>query len=96
VVTARAVAALPTLVELAAPLLSHGGRLIAFKGRLAQTEIGRGDTAAAKCGLRREGIRAFELTETGEARTLVTYRRVGDPSLALPRRVGMASKQPLA
>ena len=56
-VTARAVARLATLAELASPLLREGGVLVAWKGRrdegeeaeLARRRGGDGDAARAKC-----------------------------------------------
>ena len=95
-VTARALAPLPSLVELSTPLLTQGGRLIAMKGRLTLEELDAGDRVADLLGLQRESIDEFTLPRHGEARTLVTYVRVGATSIPLPRRVGLAQKRPLA
>lgn len=96
VVTARALTALPSLVELAAPLLSMGGRLIAYKGDLGQDESARGRAAARLCGLRESHTSEMTLPERGDRRVLVVYERVGRPTLSLPRRVGLAQSKPLA
>ena len=93
-VIARAVSALPSLVELSAPLLRIGGCLIALKGRPDQSEIAAGREAAAICGLRQCGIAEYALP-AGEARTVVTYERTDDPRVRLPRRPGMAQRSPL-
>ena len=50
VVTARAVAALPALVELCIPLVSAGGTLLALKGESAEQELAEASTLLAKSG----------------------------------------------
>lgn len=95
VVTARAVASLPALVELAAPLLSPGGWLIAFKGSPDESEVAWGDRAAAICGLARRDVQRLTLPGEGHARTLIVYERCTEPLVDLPRRVGAAQKRPL-
>ncbi|HET6350627.1 MAG TPA: 16S rRNA (guanine(527)-N(7))-methyltransferase RsmG [Coriobacteriia bacterium] len=96
VVVARAVSALPSIVELAAPLLKNGGRFIALKGPISPEELKRGDAAAKKCGMRRLSARNLKLPQAHEDRTIVAYEKVGPPLVRLPRRVGMAQKQPIA
>jgi 16S rRNA (guanine527-N7)-methyltransferase len=95
-VTARALSSLPALVELASPLLSVGGRLICLKGTPDESELARGDRAARIVGMRRAGVRTLELPECAGTRTIVVYERVGQPSVRLPRREGMAQRSPLA
>jgi len=96
VVTARALSSLPSLVELAAPLLRYGGRLVALKGRPEADEITRGKAAATVCGLTMESMRELSLPGGGENRTIVVFVRTGTPSVKLPRRVGLAQRHPLA
>lgn len=96
VVVARAVAELPVLVELASPLLQDGGRLVALKGAPTDEELARGSSAATIVGMQEIMRRAFSLPEGGETRTIVTYVKVDDPSVPVPRRPGMAKKRPLA
>ena len=96
VVVARAVAPLPSLVELAAPLLVEGGRLVALKGSPSDDEIDSGDKVAALVGLRRDGMRSLTLPGGDERRTIVWYVKEGPGSVALPRRVGQAQHNPLA
>lgn len=95
-VVARALAPLPTIVELAAPFLSQGGRLIAFKGNIESAELERGDSAGEMVGLGERSLREFRLPGRGEHRQLVVYRRTGEPTIELPRREGRATKSPLA
>lgn len=95
-VTARALAPLPSLVELAAPLLRHSGILIAMKGDPSAEEIRSGDAAGKLVGMKRIRTDRVELPGTDATRTLVTYRREGAPKVRLPRRPGMAQRKPLA
>ena len=96
VVTARAVSSLPALVEMAAPLLSDDGVLVALKGSPSADEISRGSEAAALVGLRQVSDRSLVLPGGDEVRTVITYRRFGKAKLNLPRRPGQAHIAPLA
>jgi 16S rRNA (guanine527-N7)-methyltransferase len=95
-VTARALSSLPSLVELAAPLLADGGHLICLKGRPAPDEIQRGDAAAGQCGMLRVSMDEISVPGVDGSRVIVVYRRSGRPRIKLPRRNGMAQRQPLA
>jgi 16S rRNA (guanine527-N7)-methyltransferase len=95
-VTARALSALPSLVELAAPLLAPDGVLICLKGRCEAEELRRGDVAGIQCGLERTDRVDVVVPGVEAARTIVVYRRSGSPKVRLPRRNGMAQRQPLA
>lgn len=96
VVTARAVAPLPVLCELAAPLLGSGGHLIALKGDLSTAEHEAGLRAGEIVGLELVSRRDYVLPEGGEKRAVVALRKARQPSIALPRRDGVAQKRPLA
>jgi len=96
VVTARAVAPLASLVELAAPFLADGGVFLALKGQLERSEVERGDQAAQLIGLSKGVAREARLPDGGETRNIVQYTRVGKPQVQLPRRIGVAQKRPLA
>lgn len=91
----RGVGELPVIVELAAPLLRRGGRLLAYKGRLSDEERERGARAAEMCGLAAVSERRYELP-SGHCRVAMVYEKVGEPKVQLPRRTGMAAKRPLA
>ncbi len=94
-VTVRAVSQLPSLVELAAPLLASGGVLIAMKASIEDDEVRRGDLAGALVGMERVGRRGYVLPDGEETRSILTYRRIGNPEVLIPRRVGLAQKKPL-
>jgi len=96
VVTARAVASLAVLVEYAAPLLTVGGHLVAWKGRLDPVEAAGGAAAAAAVGL--EPVSVLHVTPYKGARDhhLHVIRKVAPTPPRYPRRTGVAGKRPLA
>lgn len=96
VVTARALAPLPSLVELAAPLLVEGGRLVSLKGRASEAELTAGVEAARVCGLELVGVRSFVLPGGTDQRSVIVFQRVREPEIELPRRAGAAQKRPIA
>lgn len=95
-VTARALSSLPSLVELAAPLLQMQGRLICLKGSPEREEISRGLAVAARCGMELVSTTVVEVPGVDAQRTIVVYRRCAAGAVSLPRRNGMAQRQPLA
>lgn len=96
VVTARAVAALPVLVEYAGPLVAPGGVFVAWKGGLDPDETARGSKAAVEVGLESEAVVEVQPWPEAHSRNLVVYRKVAPTPERFPRRAGMASKRPLA
>jgi len=96
VVLARAVAPLPALVELAAPLLAVGGVLLASKTAAAVTEEGPAALrAAALCGLTAGPVTSLMRSPLASAVCVVFEKTAATPP-GLPRRPGMAVKRPLA
>ena len=94
-VTARALAPLPVLVEYAAPLLTVGGVLVAWKGAPEAAEAADGDAAAAILGLAPAKILAVPPFPGADRRSLYVYLKVGSVPNGYPRRPGMARKRPL-
>lgn len=94
-VTARALASLPSLVELAAPLLVDGGRLVAMKARPSDEELASGREAAHVCGMKEIEQVAVRVS-SDQQRILVIYERIGPAKVPLPRRIGLAQRSPLA
>jgi len=96
VVLARAVAPLPALVELAAPLLAPGGVLLASKTGRAMREEGPGGAAVAElCGLVAGPVVALSRSPLDDA-VCAVYEKVAAMPERLPRREGQAVKRPLA
>lgn len=94
-VTARALAALPVVVEYAAPLLAEGGHLIAWKGEIAEQEAQDGAAAAGALGLEPVEVRTVDPYRDAGHRTLHVFRKVAPTPPHFPRRAGMAVKRPL-
>lgn len=95
VVTARAVAQANVLVEYATPLLRKDGRLVLAKARVTDEELEAGDRASRICGLKRVSRETFELPHDLGHREVISYQRVGNPRIKLPRNTGMAQHHPL-
>lgn len=96
VATARAVAALPVLLEYASPLVALGGVFVAWKGSRDPDEEARGTAAAAELGLEPERVVEVEPWPEVRSRNLFVYRKVSECPNRFPRRAGMAAKRPLA
>jgi 16S rRNA (guanine527-N7)-methyltransferase len=95
VVTARAVAALPVLVEYAAPLLRAGGALVAWKGARDADEEAAGRRAADALGLEVADVVPVKPFPEARDRRLYVFRKVSPTPDRYPRRPGMAAKRPL-
>ena len=94
VVTARALAPLPSLMELAYPILAKGGRLIAYKGNLDEEELAASRAITDKLGYGMPVIEECLLSDGKTHRALVVYEKTHEASVKLPRRPGMAQKRP--
>jgi len=96
VVLARAVAPLPALVELAAPLLARGGVLLASKTGRAVREEGPGGAAVAElCGLAAGPVVPLPRSSLNDA-VCAVFEKVAVTPKRLPRREGQAVRHPLA
>jgi 16S rRNA (guanine527-N7)-methyltransferase len=89
--TARAVASLPTLLELCAPFLRLGGRAYFPKGLNLAEEFEAGRRAAPLVGVRLVGAEVLP----GDQTTLVVAEKVGQTPWRFPRRSGIPTKEPL-
>jgi 16S rRNA (guanine527-N7)-methyltransferase len=94
VVTGRALAALPVLVEYAAPLLAVGGQLVAWKGRIEDPEAADGAAAAAALGMSEPVAVPVEPFRGSDERCLYLSSKVSPTPPGYPRRPGMARKRP--
>jgi len=95
VVVARALAALPVLVEYGLPLLRDGGVLATPKGSRVEEELSDAGRAIAALGGRLEPSVPLPLPPDVAQQHVVLVRRVGPLDDRYPRRAGMPSKRPL-
>ena len=93
VVTARALTQLPSLLELASPLLAPHGWLCAYKAEDIEEELEHACSIARKLGM--SYCETVHLTLSDNTpRTLVVFEKQHEPEVKLPRRAGMAQKRP--
>ena len=93
-VTARACAALPALVEYALPLLRVGGSLVAWKGPISDEELRSGTAAAAALGGSEPAVRPTGIDALGDHRFVVVAKAGPTPG-RYPRRPGVPAARPL-
>jgi len=90
VVTARAVAPLPVLLELSIPLLRVKGNLLAMKGQKADEEV-----FAAGRAMNLLHARVHKEIPTPGGGKLLVIRKFDDTGKRYPRPVGQPAKEPL-
>ena len=93
VLTARALTSLPSLIELASPLLKTNGRIVCYKSAQYQEELQHALSIQNKVGMEHISTRELQLSD-GTPRSILVFRKVHDPLVKLPRRPGMAQKRP--
>lgn len=96
VVTARALAPLPVLVEYASPFLKDSGLFVITKGNPSDEELQSGLAAAKICGLTPLMTDNFDLPNGLGHREFIVFKKTRQASVSLPRANGMAKKNPLA
>lgn len=95
VLTARALSKLVSLIELASPLLQKGGRLVCYKAQLSSEELEEALAVQDLVAMRMVSQREVCLSDRETMRTIVVFEKVGKPRIKLPRRIGLAQRQPL-
>ncbi|WP_165052739.1 MULTISPECIES: 16S rRNA (guanine(527)-N(7))-methyltransferase RsmG [unclassified Adlercreutzia] len=95
VLTARALTQLPSLIELAAPLLKKGGQLICYKANISEEEMKGALDIEELVGMRRTSQRRLTLSDDITHREIIVFTKIGKPKLKLPRRIGLAQHSPL-
>lgn len=95
VLTARALSKLVSLIELASPLLKKSGRLVCYKAQLSSEELEEALAVQDLVGMKMISQREICLSDGETTRTIVMFEKIGKPRIKLPRRIGLAQKQPL-
>lgn len=93
VLTARALARLVSLIELASPLLQKGGRLVCYKAQVESDEIEEALAVQNLVGMKMSSRREVVLSDGETSRTIIVFEKVARSRLKLPRRIGLAQKQ---
>ena len=92
IVTARAVSALPILLELCIPLLKVGGRFLAYKA----TDNELNDCKNALKTLNAEFLHSKSATlPNGDSRTILVFEKTAKTDSKYPRQYGAIKKKPL-
>jgi 16S rRNA (guanine527-N7)-methyltransferase len=91
----RAVASLPTLVELTLPFCRIGGKFVAQKKGDIAPEISRSEKAIAALGGKLGQIKKIELDEFTDARYLIVIDKIDPTPVKYPRRTGVPQRRPL-
>lgn len=91
---ARAVAALPTLLEYLSPQVKVGGRIIAMKGSNAAEELAAAKNAVKELGLGQAELTEYRLTD-GSGRSLAVLEKIAAVKDKYPRSSGQIKKKPL-
>ena len=92
--TARALAELAVLLELASPLLARGGVLICYKAKVDEAEYARAERVQPLVGMTLKSDREFMLNGEYRRRILV-FEKIANSTIKLPRKEGEAQKNPL-
>ena len=93
VATSRAVARLNILLELTAPYVKVGGKVLAMKGTAAQEELQESKNAIKRLGLQLERVAEFPVD--GTAHTVIVLRKVAPTPPQYPRRYAKIKQSPL-
>ena len=93
IATSRAVARLNILLELTAPYVKVGGKVLAMKGTAAEEELNEAKNAIKKLGLQVEKVAQFPMD--GTAHTVIVLKKVAPTPTQYPRRFAKIKQNPL-
>ncbi len=93
VATSRAVARLNILLELTAPYVKVGGKVLAMKGTAAREELAEAKNAIKKLGLKLERVAEFPVD--GTAHTVIVLEKIAPTPAGFPRRYAKIKQAPL-
>ena len=91
--TSRAVARLNILLELTAPYVRVGGKVLAMKGAAAREELAEAKNAIKKLGLQLEEVRDFPVD--GTSHSVIILKKVAHTPAQYPRRYAKIKPAPL-
>ena len=91
--TSRAVARLNILLELTAPYVKVGGKVLAMKGTAAKEELAEAQSAIKKLGLKIEEVKEVPIDGTNHA--VIVLRKIAPTPKQYPRRFAKIKQSPL-
>ena len=91
--TSRAVARLNILLELTAPYVRVGGKVLAMKGSAAREELEEAGNAIKRLGLRLEEVKEFDID--GANHSVIILKKVAPTPPQYPRRYAKIKQSPL-
>lgn len=94
-VLARAVAALPALVELTLPFCAVGGRFVAQKKGDIGLEVKQSQKVISLMGGIVKEVKAIDLPELADDRCLIIVDKIKPTPVEYPRRPGIPAKKPI-
>jgi 16S rRNA (guanine527-N7)-methyltransferase len=95
VAVARAVASLPTLLELTLPLVREGGLVVAWKGETVDEEVAAAADALSVLGGRVRRRFHYQLPGLEHERVLLVVEKRRKTPKAYPRKAGTPKRKPL-
>ena len=81
------------LLELTAPYVKVGGKVLAMKGTAAEEELSECENAIRQLGLKLEGVKQFPID--GTAHTVIVLKKVKPTPPKYPRRFAKIKQSPL-
>ena len=91
--TSRAVARLNILLELTAPYVRVGGKVLAMKGSAAREELEESRNAIKRLGLKLEEVHEFQID--GASHSVIVLKKVAPTPPQYPRRYAKIKQSPL-
>jgi 16S rRNA (guanine527-N7)-methyltransferase len=93
IATSRAVARLNILLELTAPYVKVGGKVLAMKGAAAEEELLEAKSAIKKLGLQTEQVVSFPFD--GTEHKVIVLKKIAPTPAQFPRRYAKIKQSPL-
>ena len=93
IATSRAVARLNILLELTAPYVKVGGKVLAMKGSAWKEELDEAKNAISRLGLKLETVQEFPIE--GTAHAVIVLKKVSPTPAQYPRRYAKIKQFPL-
>lgn len=91
----RAVAPLPTLLELCIPLCKMKGQFISYKSELLNEELGKSEFAMKELNCTLKGRYDYTIPDTDFYRVLAVFEKQGKTKMKYPRQAGTPKRNPL-